>query len=657
VNSDSENDQDVFTFSPESVFTINQNGCSRCARIGVHVRPRYALAYPHRNISAVLRKIDFSQAAAYSIRTSPLVRILPPGEKGELEQFLLRMNRDMAVNINQNEFSIFSGLSAPELSLLAEAARERHFAANEKIIQKDDTGASLFLIREGRVRIELPKQDGENIQLNLMGKGEFFGEMSLLTGKPRSAVVIADIDTTVIEIDRDQFLGQIKNKPDLALKILAVLANRMQYSDDRISEIAERVYHEAYPKIDEALTSQLEAAKVVYGKTEDRASHVLASVERSWVTLTRFITIILGVASVVGAGLAYLGYSEFKEVRATIDGELETVQAQTLVAKSKLDVALEKIDKGVSLIEDQQEKANDNLNKIENIAKESVVAKEIVLTISKIRSDLIPAQYQDGDEQEQTRRLAIRFREAESQLHDIYLSKIESWHPEIILEAAITYIQFLDSSGYQPDPKYNRISQVVDALLYVLASAEPRDWRVHVNVREALVTLGTTNGGAWKKLITTSLRPKLGTTNSDLDIALVLFNVDSSSIQSKETEILMAAMYGEGSRWQRFGAAAQLIRIGEKDAWELLLTSLDNNKANGFVAAYSLAQIGAEQLVELGICDHQNLAHSLDPLQLIRQRLQLELDEGSKSLSRNPYREQHTQILIEQFAQKDCSTK
>lgn len=567
------------------------------------------------------------------------------------------MDRDMAVNIDLNEFPVFSGLSALELSLLAEAARERHFATDEKIIQKDDTGASLFLIREGRVRVELPQHDGENIQLNLMGKGEFFGEMSLLTGKPRSAVVIADIDTIVIEIDRDQFMEQIKNKPDLALKILAVLANRVQYSDDRISEIAERVYHEAYPKIDEALTSQLEAAKVVYGKTEDRASHVLASVERSWVTLTRFITIILGVASVVGAGLAYLGYSEFKEVRAEIDGELKDILAETKVAKSKLDLALEKIDIGVSSIADQREKANDNLNKIENIAKESVLAKEIVLTISKIRSDLIPAQYRDGDEQEQTRRLSIRFRQAESQLHDIYLSKIESWHPEIILEAASTYIQFLDSSGYQPDPKHNRISQVVDALLYVLASAAPRDWRVRIKVREALVTLGTTNGGAWKKLITTSLRPKLGTTDSDFDIALVLFTIDASSTQSKETGILLAAMHGEGSHWKRFGAAAQLIRIGEKDAWELLLTPLENNKANGFSAAYSLAQIRAEKLVELGICDHQNMIHNRDPLQLIKQRLQLGLDEGSNSLSKNPYRKQHTQILIEQIAQKNCSTK
>ena len=567
----------------------------------------------------------------------------------------------MPVKISLNEYSIFSGLSAPELSLLAETARERHFAAGEKIIQKDDTRASLFLIHEGRVRVVLPKHDGGNIQLNLMGKGEFFGEMSLLTGKPRSAIVIADIDTTVIEIERDQFMDHIRNKPDMALKILTVLADRVQYSHGCISEIAERVYHEAYPKIDEALTSQLEAAKVVYGKTEDRASHVLASVERSWITLTRFITIILCVASAIGATLTYFGYSEFKEVRIKFDDELKAIMKQNEDAK----VALKDAKVALSDLNAVRTEAEGSLDKIKKTADRTILAKEIVHDISKIRSDLIlPEQYRDAAEQrEQTLWLAILFPETEPKLHKNYLSEseIKKWDSEIILEAAIAYIQFLDRSGYQPEPKHKRISQVVDALLYVLAEDKPRDWRVHLKVRKALVTLGNMHGGVWKNLITTSLRLKMGTTNSnsDLDIALaqVLFEIDASSTQAKEKGILWAAMHGEGSPWRSFGAAVQIIRIGKKKAWKILLPSLHKNTKDGYIAAFLLAQLGPDKLVELGIYKHQRLVQNRDPLQLIKQRLESELDKRSYEFSKDPYRKQYIEILIDQIAGKKYPTQ
>jgi HEAT repeat protein len=136
--------------------------------------------------------------------------------------------------------------------------------------------------------------------------------------------------------------------------------------------------------------------------------------------------------------------------------------------------------------------------------------------------------------------------------------------------------------------------------------------------------------------VTSSLRPKLGTTDTDLDIALVLFAIDVSSTEWREKGILLAAMYGEGSTWLRFGAAVQLIQIGEKDAWELLLTALDNKKAEGLSAAYSLGQLGARKLIEFGICDHQNLVDDFDPLHLVKQRLQLELNNESNRLAKNP---------------------
>jgi CRP-like cAMP-binding protein len=525
------------------------------------------------------------------------------------------------------EFSIFAGLSEDELSLLADVARERHYRAGAKIIEKDDTGASLFLIREGAVKVTLPRRDGEDVQLNEMGAGEFFGEMSLFDGKPRSAIVYADIDTTVIEIERDRFLEQIREKPGMALRILAVMAERVRSSDQRISEIADRVYREAYPRIDSAVATQLEAAKVIYEKTEDRASRVLSDVERSWTTLTRFITIILGVVSVVGGIIAYLGYSELKNVQDDVAEDVAQIDLARDEAASRL--------KEITAIADASREAN--------------IAKEIVLEIGRIRHEFMLDQDQGSDSHELTRRKAIQFNEAESQLYDNYLKDFENWEPQIVLEAAIVYVQFIRQAGFYPDAE--KVETVVDALISVLDNIRKKDWRARTEVGETLEALGRLYDGAWVQLVTAKLEQrlekKLDNQSAEREFAQVLFALDDYS--GRQRQVLLDAMYNGRSEWTRLAAAVNLIKADEKPAWDVLLTHLNSMGHDGFISAYYLGNVGPEKLRQLGICRYRNQVHGDDPLQLIARRLQWEIDNVFKRTSTNPYQKRYTGILLERF--------
>jgi CRP-like cAMP-binding protein len=546
-------------------------------------------------------------------------------------------------------FSIFAGMSDDELTLLAEVARERHYAAGERIIEKDDTGASLFLICQGKVRVVLPKQDREDIELNLLQAGEFFGEMSLFDGKPRSAIVYADTDTTVIEVQREQFLDQVSSKPDLALKILSVMADRVRHSDDRIDEIADRVYREAYPKIDQVITTQLEAAKVIYEKTEDRAGHVLASVERSWTSLTRFITIILGVVSVAGAALAYFGYTEFNKITENLQGQAESTIKRLEAAEQKVKTASEEVAIKLGEIEVIRKNAALMLNDIQSMSKDASITREVALTIGRIRRDFNLERHQDADAMEQIRWQATHFGPAESQLYESYLEKdaVEKSEPEVVLEAAVTYAEFL-----QREPPYlpeeGKIEALLYALLNVLEKVKANDWRSRAQVRDTLEALAGANGGLWKDRVTIALRRSLyasADTSFKSDIARVLFGI--GVYDKKAREILSANMLGEGSRWQRFGAAAQLVRIRDKEAWKVLLTNVNSTKSEGFTAAYLLGQIEPEKLLEFGVCEHKDLVQSGDPFQEIVNRLQLVQSE-------NPYQMKFIENLVSRIAPHSC---
>ena len=116
---------------------------------------------------------------------------------------------------------------------------EVSFKKNTPIFNEGDLEDTMFFIKDGRV--EISKQMGKEKQIiALLGPNDFFGEMALLSKAPRSASATAINDTTAIVFNRKQFLGLLKTKGEIALKIIDVLILRLKEANDTIRKLIQK---------------------------------------------------------------------------------------------------------------------------------------------------------------------------------------------------------------------------------------------------------------------------------------------------------------------------------------------------------------------------------------------------------------------------------
>lgn len=120
---------------------------------------------------------------------------------------------------------IFSPLSSAELNALASNARGRVFAPGEIIIRAGDSGSSMFVVSRGSVDVRVDS-NGTSRTLKRLSEGDFFGEMGLFTGEPRTANVVAADETEVLEIGHDAMKGLFETNPDLVEAISHTINER-----------------------------------------------------------------------------------------------------------------------------------------------------------------------------------------------------------------------------------------------------------------------------------------------------------------------------------------------------------------------------------------------------------------------------------------------
>src|SRR5438309_4024918 len=94
---------------------------------------------------------------------------------------------------------IFEALLSEELGTIAQLLRERRLAETEVLCRQGDPGDALFIVTGGRIRLSTTDPSGNEKVLTYFTDGQFFGEMSLLTGAPRSATATAETDCTAHE--------------------------------------------------------------------------------------------------------------------------------------------------------------------------------------------------------------------------------------------------------------------------------------------------------------------------------------------------------------------------------------------------------------------------------------------------------------------------
>jgi CRP/FNR family cyclic AMP-dependent transcriptional regulator len=136
------------------------------------------------------------------------------------------------------ECKLFRGLGVEERRTLLARSRIRNFAAGETIFLMGSPGDNMMAVLSGNVRISLSSSDGRELLLAILFPGEFFGEISLLDGKERTADATAATACSLAILDRREVLTFFERYPSAWLNIVNVLCNRLRKTDEHIAEVA-----------------------------------------------------------------------------------------------------------------------------------------------------------------------------------------------------------------------------------------------------------------------------------------------------------------------------------------------------------------------------------------------------------------------------------
>ena len=121
---------------------------------------------------------------------------------------------------------IFMSMDDDELSLLSESCKRIHFKDGEMIIKQNEPGSSLYIVADGVVSVQLDVENGHRKIVSKLGVGDFFGEMSLMTGEPRTANIIAESPTVTINVEKEIIKKLFANNTHFFDTVSDILAKR-----------------------------------------------------------------------------------------------------------------------------------------------------------------------------------------------------------------------------------------------------------------------------------------------------------------------------------------------------------------------------------------------------------------------------------------------
>ena len=137
--------------------------------------------------------------------------------------------------------SIFQKLASSDLETLKQLWRQRVFQKSDVLFRKGDQGSSMFLIEAGTVEITVPggaKQ--KDICVAALKEGDFFGELSLIDGLPRTATATATSPCTLLELHREDFIKFLLDRPSVAISMLSEMGKRLQATNELVSSLASK---------------------------------------------------------------------------------------------------------------------------------------------------------------------------------------------------------------------------------------------------------------------------------------------------------------------------------------------------------------------------------------------------------------------------------
>ena len=134
---------------------------------------------------------------------------------------------------------LFSELTEEQLGLLANSVVVQDFNRDETVVLEGDCSMkALYLIASGTVQVYMTGVDGRETILSFLERGDFFGEMSLIDGEPRSASVRTVTDAQLMIIHREPFLTLIRQTPEIAMSLLSEMSKRLRKANKQIGSLS-----------------------------------------------------------------------------------------------------------------------------------------------------------------------------------------------------------------------------------------------------------------------------------------------------------------------------------------------------------------------------------------------------------------------------------
>ena len=177
------------------------------------------------------------------------------------------------------QIPIFESLEPADVDALALQLDVISFSPDAVVFEAGDSGSSLFIIEDGEVSIELPQKGGHPVVLATLHKGQYFGELSLLDGQPRSAGARATRQTNLLRLERQDLVDLVRRRPDAAIRILAELGERLRQTNELLSQRVSKDVSEVYER------------QRTFG---DRLADRIAEVGGSWPFVIAFFAVLFG---------------------------------------------------------------------------------------------------------------------------------------------------------------------------------------------------------------------------------------------------------------------------------------------------------------------------------------------------------------------------
>lgn len=133
---------------------------------------------------------------------------------------------------------LFANLPEKTLNEIEQLSVLRRYPKNTILFIEGDDSTHLYIVKSGKLCATVAGEDGREVILNYMGEGEYFGELALLDGKPRSATVKTVTPSEVIAVARSSFQELMRNNPQFVLHVTEELSKRVRDLTENVKDLA-----------------------------------------------------------------------------------------------------------------------------------------------------------------------------------------------------------------------------------------------------------------------------------------------------------------------------------------------------------------------------------------------------------------------------------